>query len=62
VSRPLLLGNVRGQLHSLLAQRRPLYEEVATWTVGTDDRTAEEVADAVLELLGSDPSTGADSG
>ncbi len=51
VSRPLLLGNVRGQLHALLTQRRPLYEEVATWTVGTDDRTAEQVADAVLELI-----------
>jgi shikimate kinase len=59
VSRPLLLGNVRGQLHALLAQRRPLYEEVATWTVGTDDRTPEQVADAVVGLIAAERSTGA---
>jgi shikimate kinase len=51
VSRPLLLGNVRGQLHALLAQRRPLYEEVADWTVATDDRTEAEVTEAVLDLI-----------
>ena len=51
VSRPLLLGNVRGKLHFLLAQRRPWYEAVATATVRTDDRTAEQVADAVAALL-----------
>ena len=52
VARPLLLGNVRAQLHALMAQRRPWFESVATWTVQTDERTAEEVADVVLSLVG----------
>lgn len=50
-SRPLLLGNVRGQLRALLAQRRPVYEEVAAVTVPTDDRTPGQVADAVAAAL-----------
>ena len=42
-ARPLLLGNVRGRLIQLLNQRTPLYAEVATVTVTTDDLTADEV-------------------
>jgi shikimate kinase len=34
--RPLLLGNVRTQLKTLLDARTPLYEEVATLTIPTD--------------------------
>jgi shikimate kinase len=49
--RPLLLGNPRGQLRELLAQRRPLYQAVATITVTTDGRTPEQVADAVEAAL-----------
>jgi len=49
--RPLLLGNPRAQLRALLDARLPLYEEVAVATVRTDDRTPEEVADAVLAVL-----------
>lgn len=68
-SRPLLLGNVRGQLRELLAARHPVYEAVARVTVPTDGRTAEQVADAVLAALdaadeSTDPTTseGADRG
>jgi shikimate kinase len=50
-ARPLLLGNVRGQLGQLLDQRRPLYEQVATITVSTVGRTAEEVADLIVKEL-----------
>lgn len=50
-SRPLLLGNVRGQLRDLLAARRPVYEAVARVTVATDQLTAEQVADEVLAAL-----------
>lgn len=50
-SRPLLLGNVRGQLKQLLDARRPLYAEVATWRVETDDRTPEEVATEVERVV-----------
>lgn len=50
-TRPLLLGNVRGQLKALLDARRPLYAELAVATVLTDGRTVAEVADAVEEAL-----------
>ena len=46
-ARPLLLGNVRGRLIKLLSERTPLYAEVATEQVSTDDRTP----DAVVDLL-----------
>lgn len=52
-SRPLLLGNVRGTLMALLDERTPLYEEVATWSVDTDGRTADEVVDAVMAAVGA---------
>ncbi|MDQ3664129.1 MAG: shikimate kinase, partial [Actinomycetota bacterium] len=50
-TRPLLLGNVRGQLKALLDARRPLYRDVATVQVLTDGRSAQEVADAVEREL-----------
>jgi shikimate kinase len=50
-ARPLLLGNVRGQLSQLLAQRRPLYEKVATVTVSTVGHSAEEIADLIAKEL-----------
>ena len=53
-SRPLLVGNVRGRLKGLLDERRPIYTALARWTVGTDDRTADEVADLVLQLVEDD--------
>jgi shikimate kinase / 3-dehydroquinate synthase len=42
-ARPLLLGNVRGQLIKLLNERIPLYAEVATDVVDTNERTPSEV-------------------
>lgn len=57
VGRPLLLGNVRARIKALLDERLPVYRAVATVTVETDGRSAEEVADevatAVEELEGS---------
>jgi shikimate kinase len=52
VPRPVLLGNVRGQLAALVAERSPLYAEVATITLETDTRTPAEVAELVIEALG----------
>ncbi|MFD1860606.1 shikimate kinase [Aeromicrobium camelliae] len=49
--RPLLLGNVRGQLKRLMDERRPVYTEVATVTIDTDGRTPEEVAEAVIDAV-----------
>ena len=43
--RPLLLGNPRGRLRELLAERLPVYESLASITVVTDDREPQEIAD-----------------
>lgn len=51
VSRPLLLGNVRGTMKALLDERTPVYEAVAVAVVDTDGRTPDEVAEAVVEAL-----------
>nr|WP_202887917.1 shikimate kinase [Kribbella solani] len=52
VARPLLLGNVRTQLRTLMEARRPLYDEVARQTVSTDGKTPEQIAGEILEKLG----------
>jgi shikimate kinase len=53
-NRPLLLGNVRAQLKNLMDQRRPLYAEVARFTIVTDDLDAAQVTDRALELIEED--------
>ncbi|MGG8409669.1 shikimate kinase [Streptomyces sp. 12297] len=50
-ARPLLAINPRRQWRELMDARRPLYTEVARVVVATDDRTPEEVAQAVLDAL-----------
>jgi len=50
-SRPLLLGNPRARWQELMAQRRPVYEEVAGVTVLTDGLRPAEVADRVESAL-----------
>jgi shikimate kinase len=47
-ARPLLLGNVRGQLLKLLNERAALYSEVATEVVDTDDTTPAEVVEMIM--------------
>jgi len=51
VARPLLLGNVRGRLSTLLAERGPLYAEVARVVIDTEGRTPEQVAELIIEEL-----------
>jgi shikimate kinase len=51
VGRPLVLGNVRARIKALLDERLPVYTEVATFTVDTDGRSAEEVAADVASLV-----------
>jgi shikimate kinase len=46
--RPLLLGNPRAQWLRLMEARRPLYEQIATFTVQTDGKSPDEVASAVV--------------
>ena len=50
-NRPLLLGNVRGQLADLMSAREPLYKEVAAIGVDTSKLIPNEVvAEIVSEL------------
>jgi shikimate kinase len=51
--RPMLDLNPRAKLAELMARRRPLYDEVATHTVGTEDRAIDEVAREVCSLVRS---------
>ena len=51
VSRPLLLGNVRGRIKQLLDERTPIYESVAQHVVDTDGLSAREVADRVSAVV-----------
>jgi shikimate kinase len=50
-ARPLLAVNPRQQWKQSMEARRHLYTDVARVVVTTDDRTPEEVADAVLDAL-----------
>ena len=52
-ARPLLLGNVRGRIKTLLDERTPVYESVATLVVDTDGRTPEDVAQEIIGSLAS---------
>jgi shikimate kinase len=49
--RPLLLGNVRSRIKTLLEERTPIYESVATLVVDTDGRQPAEIAAEVATRL-----------
>lgn len=50
-NRPLLLGNVRGQLSSLMTAREPIYREAATLTVNTSELSVDEVTHEAMAQL-----------
>ncbi|EXG81324.1 shikimate kinase [Cryptosporangium arvum DSM 44712] len=50
-ARPLLSLNPRATLRTLLAERAPIYAEVATIAVDTDGRTPEDIVADVVEQL-----------
>ncbi len=50
--RPLLSVNPRATLRAQLDQRRPLYQEVATYTVDTDGKPPRDVTAEIVALLG----------
>jgi shikimate kinase len=52
VSRPLLLGNVRGRIKQLIDERTPLYESVATHVVDTDGLDVDDVVERVSAVVG----------
>ncbi|WP_084622576.1 shikimate kinase [Demequina oxidasica] len=51
-ARPLLVGNPRRQWSTLMAERRPIYERLATRTVSTDHLNAKRIAH---EIAGTEP-------
>lgn len=53
-ARPLLLGNVRGRLIRLLNERTPLYAEVATEEVDTDELPVDAVVERLVAREGFD--------
>jgi shikimate kinase len=52
--RVVIPGNPRGRLRTMLDERRPVYESLATLTVTADDFSPEEVAADLIERLGAD--------
>jgi shikimate kinase len=50
-ARPLLLGNVRGTMLTMLNERTPLYQEVATITVDTSGRPLTEIVGEAVAAL-----------
>ncbi|MDA2988506.1 MAG: shikimate kinase [Actinomycetota bacterium] len=50
-ARPLLLGNVRGTMLTMLEQRSPLYAEVASDVIDTSERGIKDVVVDVVDLL-----------
>ncbi len=50
-NRPLLLGNVRGQLADLMAAREPFYIECAKLVVDTNDLSPQEVVEEIEKQL-----------
>jgi shikimate kinase len=53
-ARPLLLGNVRGTMLTMLEQRTPLYAEVASDVIDTSGRGVKDVVVDVIDLLTGD--------
>ena len=52
--RVVIPGNPRGRLRAMLEERRPVYAELATLTVPTDDLAPEEVAADLAKRLRDD--------
>lgn len=53
-ARPLLLGNVRGTLNTLMEQRTPVYAAVASAAVDTSGRSLRDVTDDVVAVVNGD--------
>jgi shikimate kinase len=49
--RPLLVGNPRAKWQELMNTRRPIYEDLATFTVVTDELTPSQVSAKIVDLL-----------
>jgi shikimate kinase len=56
--RPLLLGNPRARMKTLLEERLPVYASLAWITVPTDDREPKDIADEIAARLAPGTSSG----
>jgi shikimate kinase len=52
--RVVIPGNPRGRLRTMLEERRPVYESLASLTLPTDDLTPEEVAADLMKQLAAE--------
>ena len=52
--RPLLLGNPRAQWQTLMDERRPIYEAIATHKINVDGKSEDQLVDEVLTAIGED--------
>ncbi len=52
----LTTAGTLAEIATVLAVREPLYREVADLVVATADRTPDQVASAILDALGGEPS------
>ncbi|MCU4184818.1 shikimate kinase [Acidiferrimicrobium sp. IK] len=57
--RPLLDGDPAGALAALYDVRRPVYADLAEVAVDVDDRTPEQIVDAILEVRAAKAASGA---
>jgi shikimate kinase len=60
--RPVLIGNPRARLRELLAHRLPVYEGLAWFTVTTDDRAPQDIADEIAATIAAGIASEADEG
>ena len=60
--RPLLLGNPRAKMKTLLEERLPVYAALAWITVPTDDREPEDIATEIAARLAPDGGNGQPGG
>ena len=60
--RPLLLGNPRARMKTLLEERLPVYAALAWITVPTDDREPEDIATEIAARLSPDGGNGQPGG
>ncbi|HNA98848.1 MAG TPA: shikimate kinase [Marmoricola sp.] len=51
VSRPMLLGNVRGRVRQLIEERTPIYESVATMVLDTSGLDPDQVVELALQMV-----------
>jgi len=49
--RPLLLGNPRAQWQALSDQRRPIYEDLAEFTIKVDDMSVDQIVREIASVL-----------